>query len=265
MPEKFIGIEIIPKGISDKDKEIDMAKAKAKKGAEEKGEGEEQAEEQQEENPFAEYNDKTIQSYIKNGFADKIPHGVEAPNTRIKDFISMVDLTKDHQRKIRAMTRLKTRDYYIADSRKKVEREFLVYEEEWVGKDWLGRILRCGDNIEGVYRKVTSAPEVKWNDKFGRSEVVGQNLTGSHVIHYIPYSKEKVNEIIAKSDSDKNEIIFIVKTPDRRQHFNYDEFTNYTWEQCESILLLDGGVQMARADKLFQSGKTGNDLNFKPS
>jgi hypothetical protein len=210
------------------------------------------------------YNNRTYHSYVKNNFADKIPHGIEAPNTRINDFISRVDLTKEHARKIMTMTRRKTRDY-IGDSRNKVEKEFITYQEEWVGKDWLGRTLRCDDNVEGVYRQVHSTPEVKWNDKFGRSEVVGHDLAGSYPIHYIPFSKEKVDEIIAKSDSDKNEIIYVVKTPERRDHFNYDEFTNYTWEQCEKILLLDGGVQMARADRLFQSGKTGNDLNFKPS
>jgi hypothetical protein len=254
MPEKFEGIAITPKGI----KERDMDNAKEQK---------QQEEEQQEqlENPFAEYNNRTYQSYVKNNFADKIPHGVEAPNTRINDFISLVDLTKEHARKILTMVRLRTRDYYIADSRKKIEKEFLVYHEEWEGHDWVGRLLRCGDNTEGVYREVDSAPEVKWNDRIGRSEVVGQNLAGSHPIHYIPFSKEKVDEIIAKSDSDKNEIIYVVKTPERRDHFNYDEFTNYTWEQCEKILLYDGGVQMARADRLFQSGKTGNDLNFKPT
>jgi hypothetical protein len=265
MPERFIGIDISPKGIKDRDKEMeDMAKAKTKVKAKKEQEGEEQAEEQQEENPFAEYNNRTYQSYVKNNHADKIPHGVEAPNTRINDFISRVDLTKDHARKILTMVRLKTRDY-VADSRKKIEKEFLVYHEEFEGRDWVGRLLRCGDNTEGVYRKVESTPEVKWNDRIGRSEVVGQNLAGTHQIHYIPFSKEKVDEIIAKSDSDKNEIIYVVKTPERRDHFNYDEFTNYTWEQCEKILLYDGGVQMARADRLFQSGKTGNDLNFKPS
>jgi hypothetical protein len=74
-----------------------------------------------------------------------------------------------------------------------------------------------------------------------------------------------VDEIIAKSDSDKNEIDYIVKSPPYRDHFNYDEFTNYTWEQCEKILLYDGAVVAARADGTFQSGRTGKDLNFKPS
>jgi hypothetical protein len=255
MPEKFEGIMITPKGVKDKD-------MVGHGGANKEQKQQEQTEEL--ENPFAEYNNRTYQSYVKNGFADKIIHGVEAPNTRINDFISRVDLTKDHARKIMTMVRLKTTDY-VADSRKKPEKEFLVYHEEWIGKDWLGRTLRCGDNTEGVYSEVESVPEVKWNDRFGRSEVVGQNLAGSHTVHYIPFSKQKVDEIIAKSDSDKNEIIYVVKSPPRKDHFNYDEFTNYTWEQCEKILLLDGGIQMARADKLFQSQKTANNLNFKPS
>jgi hypothetical protein len=216
------------------------------------------------ENPFTQYNNKTIQSFVKNNFADKITHSIEAPNTRINDFISRVDLTKDYQRKITTMTRLKTTDY-VGEVSKKIPKEFLVYEEVWIGKNWLGETLKCYDNIEGVYSEVDSAPIVKWNDRNGRSEVVGQDLAGTHPIYYIPFSKAKVEEIIAKSDSDKNEIDYIVKSPPCKDHFNYDEFTNYSWEQCETILLYDGGVKMARADKLFQGQKTANNLNFKPS
>jgi hypothetical protein len=165
------------------------------------------------------------------------------------------------------MTRVMTREYQGEPS-KKLPKEFVIYQEEWVGKDWLGRTLKCHDNIEGAYREVNSEPEIKWNDKIGRSEVVGKKLTSTHQIHYIPFSKEKVDEIIANSDSDKDEIIYVVKSPPRRDHFSYDEFVNYSWEQCEKILLYDGGVQAARADGLFQnSGKvlTANKLDFKPS
>jgi hypothetical protein len=79
-----------------------------------------------EENPFAEYNNKTIQSFVKNNFADKITHSIEAPNRRINDFISRVDLTKDYQRKITTMTRLKTTDY-VGEVSKKIPKEFLVF------------------------------------------------------------------------------------------------------------------------------------------
>lgn len=51
---------------------------------------------------------------------------------------------------------------YLSDERKKPEKEFLVYHEEWVGKNWLGEKLVCSDNFEGVYTEVNSAPEVKF-------------------------------------------------------------------------------------------------------
>jgi hypothetical protein len=79
----------------------------------------------------------------------------------MKRFISRADLTKDFERKIMTMTRLMTRSY-LSDERKKPEKEFLVYHEEWVGKNWLGEKLVCSDNFEGVYTEVNSAPEVKF-------------------------------------------------------------------------------------------------------
>lgn len=150
----------------------------------------------------------------------------------------------------------------------KPEKEFIEYQEEWIGKNWLGEKLVCSDNIEGVYTEVYSAPEVIFNNENGRSEVVGQKLAGGHQLYYIPFSKERVGEIITKSDSDKNEIDYIVKSGPRRDHFTYDEFVNYSWAQLETILLYDGGVVAARADQALQnSGKvlTANNLNFKPS
>ncbi len=86
-------------------------------------------------------------------------------------------------------------------------------------------------------------------------------------MYYIPFSKEKVDEIITKSDSDKNDIIYVVKSGPRRDHFTYDEFVNYSWEQLESILLYDGGEVAARAERALQAGGkvlTANNLNFKP-
>jgi len=156
---------------------------------------------------------------------------------------------------------------YLSDSKKKIEKEFIVYQEEWIGKNWLGETLVCDDNIEGVYTEVDTAPEVRFNNENGRSEVVGQKLAGVHQVYYIPFSKEKVDKIITKSDSDKNDIIYVVKSGPRRDHFTYDEFVNYSWEQLESILLYDGGEVAARAERALQAGGkvlTANNLNFKP-
>jgi hypothetical protein len=44
--------------------------------------------------PKFEYNNKTYQSYVENGFEDKIPNQVSAPDKRMKEFLSRVDLSK---------------------------------------------------------------------------------------------------------------------------------------------------------------------------
>lgn len=70
-----------------------------------------------------------------------------------------------------------------------------------------------------------------------------------------------------QNQSDKNEIDYVVKTPPRMDHFTYDEFVNYSWEQLDNMLLYDGGLVAARADRaLRNSGKvlTANALGFKP-
>ena len=58
------------------------------------------------------------------------------------------------------MTRFMTRNYLSADFNKKIEKEFLVYQEEWIGKNWLGEKLVCQDNIEGVYTEIETVLEV---------------------------------------------------------------------------------------------------------
>lgn len=218
------------------------------------------------EKPKIEYNDRTIQSYIKNNIED-IPHQVLAPDERIKKLIHLVDLTKPFGRKIMTMTRFRPRD--MDSPGKHVMKEFLTYLEEWNGHNWLGEKLRNNENCEGVDTEVETVPIVKFNNETGRSEVTGQKISRTHLKYYIPFSKEKVDEIIARSDSDKDEITYVVKSPPCRDHFTYDEFVNFTWEQLDEILMTDGGAKMARAERIKQLGlkvlTANNTLNFKPS
>ena len=202
--------------------------------------------------PTIEFNDRTIQSFISKGFADNIPHSISAPNIRMKQFISKVDLSKDFQRKILIITRFKTRDY-LSDSKKKEVKEDITYREQWSGYNWLGEKLGNDENLEGVFSQVESSPKVEFNNETGRSEVVGNNFAGTHDVHYIPFTKETVDKIIAKSDSDKSEILFCVSSPPRRDYFTYDEFVNYTWDQLEEILLMPGGAKAARAKRIMDN------------
>jgi hypothetical protein len=147
----------------------------------------------------------------------------------------------------------------------KEAKEFLKYTEDWQAKDWMGRKLRNSENIEGIYYEQEEEKIIKYDQNKG-PYVAGYERSGEHAVYTIPFSKEKVDEIIG--DQDKGDIIFTVRTRDRRQEFLYDEFVNYTWEQLEHILMLDGGADEARVMRYKQGQanvKTAKNLDFKPS
>jgi len=90
--------------------------------------------------PVMEYNNKTYQSYVDNGFIDRdditIPHSVLAPEKRKREFLSRVDVSKGEiERKVTTIVRLKAKDYSTKSNEKK---EYIIYYEEWFGKNWLG-------------------------------------------------------------------------------------------------------------------------------
>ena len=41
-----------------------------------------------------EYNNRSYESYIKNGFADNIPRSIRGPHDRMQKFLSKVDFVK---------------------------------------------------------------------------------------------------------------------------------------------------------------------------
>ena len=53
------------------------------------------------------FNNRSYESYIKNGFADNIPHFVKGPYDRMQQFLSKVDLRKGPiERSVRSIVRL---------------------------------------------------------------------------------------------------------------------------------------------------------------
>jgi hypothetical protein len=214
--------------------------------------------------PEFKYNNKTWKSY--QDLLEKykienltIPHGVTAPEGRKREFLARVDLEKGPiERKVTSMVR------FIAKNREdKQPREYIKYYEDWQGKDWMDRKLRNSENLEGVYMEQEAEKIIRYNETTG-PEVAGYRRSGEHSVFTIPYSKETVEKIIG--DQDKSNIIYTVRTSERRQQFLFDEFVNYSWGQLEQILLLDGGADQARAERARQSGKvlTSNNLEFKP-
>ena len=59
-----------------------------------------------------EYNNRSYESFIKNGFADSIPRPVTGPHDRMQKFLAKVDLRKGPiERTVTTIVRLKAPDW----------------------------------------------------------------------------------------------------------------------------------------------------------
>ena len=61
-----------------------------------------------------EYNNRSYESYMKNGFANNIPRAMSGPHDRMQKFLSMVDLRKGPiERSVRSIVRLRAPDWMV--------------------------------------------------------------------------------------------------------------------------------------------------------
>ncbi len=180
-----------------------------------------------------EYNNRSYESYIKTGFPDYIPHDITGPYDRIKKWLNLVDLRKGPiERTVRTLVRLKAPDW---NTPKHERKEYLYYEEDWHGNNWLGiPVIKPGisGHIEGKYTEVITKPIL--DERTG--EHIKNAFGGTREVYYIPFSKSTVDEIIKNSaHSDKSNIKFIVKfgreegldtgfAISSRNEFSYDMF-----------------------------------------
>lgn len=218
--------------------------------------------------PKIEYNDRSYQSYIKNGFADYIPHNIQAPRVRIQRFLNEVDIRKGEiERTVTTMVRLRAIDH---NSTKRERKEFLYYQEDWTGKNWLGIPQKVWENIEGKYSEVLTRP--KLDERTG--EHIDNIFSGTREVYYIPFTKAKVDEIIKNSaNSDKSNIRFVVKFASEdgndtiamsvRNQFSYDVFVNASWDKLYEWQYWPKGDP--HRPVLRDITKSGNKLEFKPS
>jgi len=214
-----------------------------------------------------EYNNRSYESYMKNGFADNIPRAISGPRTRMEQFLNKVDLRKGAiERTVRMIIRLRAPDW--SSSTKKNERkEFIYYFEDWTGNDWLGiPIDPFSEHIEGKYTEVMMKP--KLDERTG--EHIDNVFAGTRQTYYIPFTKKNVDEIIANSaNTDKFSIKYTVKfghedSPDAmisssRNQFSYDMFLwpwdkLYEWQHWP----VDDLTMRPKPDK------SASNLEFKP-
>jgi hypothetical protein len=216
-----------------------------------------------------EFNNRSYESYVSQGFADAIPRSITGPKARREQFLNKVDLRKGEiARTVRMIVRLRVPDY---NTPKHERKEFVYYTEDWTGNDWLGiPIDPFSEHIEGKYTEAMTKP--KLDERTG--EHVDNVFAGTRESYYIPFSKKNVDEIIANSaHSDKDSIKFYIKfgmedSPDSfqvstRNLFSYDKFVNWSWDKLREY-------QYWPVDDLFNrpnaaKAKTGTALEFKPS
>ena len=163
-----------------------------------------------------EWNNRTYQSYIDNGFTP--PDNLDMVERK---FLSRVDTSGKYPvlRQVTRIIRLKSRD-----PKTRQDKEYLVYYENWSGRDWLGRkVPVVAEHMEGMYWEEDSEPNIVYGDNGPMRK--GVIRSGQHKVYYIPFSKEKVDEIIANSpDTYKEDLRYCVKFDDstRDDRFTYE-------------------------------------------
>jgi hypothetical protein len=105
------------------------------------------------------------------------------------------------------------------------------------------------DHVEGTYKELEFEPIIEKNKK------VGERMSGFHEVHYIPFSKSAVDEIIENSHGTyKENIVFIVKDgPFRNDKYSYDQFVNLKWNEAVDLMNIKGGPRAKPYDKTKQA------------
>ena len=212
-----------------------------------------------------EYNNRSYESFVKNGFPDIIPRSVTGPLDRMQKFLNKVDLRQGPiERTVTSIVRLKAPDW---NTKKHERKEFIYYFEDWTGKDWLGiPINPISEHIEGKYTEALYRP--KLDERTG--EHVENVFAGTRESYYIPFTKN-VDEIIANSaHTEKHSTRYIVKfghedstesiAQSMRNQFSYDMFL-WPWDKLYEWQYwpIDDLTMRPKADE------SATKLDFKPS
>jgi hypothetical protein len=191
------------------------------------------------------YNNKTEQSYNK-----KLLNVPERLDYQEKNFLSEVDTSKGEiEKQVNTIVRIMAIDH---DDPKKKRKEFMYWYENWRGKNWQGQsVPPVTDHVEGIYYEQDTEPIIERNRK------VGDRRVGQHEVFYIPFSKEKVDELVEMSvGTEKETINYVVKTPTiRGGGYTYEQFVSSTFPEAVQMLMKNGGPQLVAMEKQQQQQK----------
>jgi hypothetical protein len=195
-----------------------------------------------------EYNDKTFQDYIANGFDPTVPG--EEVDKQEREFLNEADPKNKFgiRRKVSRINRIKEVDL---DSPKLERKEFLTWVEEWTAKNWKGQdVAPFREHWEGIWYRQLKKPITDEKEHI----IIGYERTGQETMYDMPFNQTNVDKIIARSiGSDKESIIFYVESPGRAGHFTYKQFVSLSWEECMDMLMMPGGPEGAHMRELIKS------------
>lgn len=192
------------------------------------------------------YNDKTFQHFLDEGFDPTEGLG-EVNNIPIdkkeREFLQVADVSKEPiRRKIVLIKRVKEIDL---ESPKRERKEFLIWLEEWEGVDFKGApVPPWREHWEGYWQRIIKRPITDPQEHM----ITAYEAVGLEKIYDTPFNQANVDRIIKSSvGSDKETIKFFIEdTRGNSDYFTYEQFVGLPWDECQNILLLQGGARQAR-------------------
>lgn len=183
--------------------------------------------------PKLEYNDKTYQSYVDNGFDHMLDdlHKVKRVHNFKEDFLNRASLEKGPIRfKVNSFMRLKAIDY---TSKNNARKEFMTYSVDWIAKDFMGDDIveqQVLEHIEGVYQEQLKKTVTN------RGQITGYERMGERTVYYIPWDRKTMDKLIDDSvGTDKETITYTVKFLSSRTQFTYEQFATLSYEQLSDM------------------------------
>lgn len=186
------------------------------------------------------WENKGYESYINNGFRPPDPES-QVPGYWENKFLSEVDLSKGKIKvKVQTMIRQLAPDW---STEREDRKEYLTFNTDWSAKNYLGVNIFVRGHIEGVFMDQQRELVTKTDPRTGEETAYYRKATPRETF-YIPFNKKKVEQILGEHPfgpnsvniTDKDRVLYYGKfryaaPPFRASCFNYEEFTNWTFNQ----------------------------------
>jgi hypothetical protein len=154
------------------------------------------------------FNNRTYESYVKQGLQP--PRPIDLSQEKV--FLQLVNLEEGRtiERVVTRIVRSRERDWSTGN--KISWKEYLVWYENWYGKNWLNEMLPpVSDHLQGAYMHQDVTTTRERDMKTGQLGPAKTKRVGEHIVYYVPFTKEKVKEIIGSQDPEG--ITYVVKFP----------------------------------------------------